>query len=144
MSDHTLFPSRYSPSRGKPRTAIPNIALVLGLTRVQIVGHEDAYTSHIKVKPSTPLRKVFAGWAELHKLNWRDYRYVLRSSPSTQQHRRVLAHSTPTSSFTHINCRFMYDGIRLQPDDGKVSFLPLTHPSVFPQDSETLDDWILR
>jgi hypothetical protein len=60
---------------------------------VQIVGHEDAYTSHIKVKPSTPLRKVFAGWAELHKLNWRDYRYVL--AIISQQHRRVLALLTP-------------------------------------------------
>ncbi|RSH90967.1 hypothetical protein EHS25_010143 [Saitozyma podzolica] len=55
---------------------------------IKIVGHEDAYTSHIKVKPSTPLRKVFAGWAELHKLNWRYY-------------------------------RFMYDGVRLHPDDDK-------------------------
>jgi hypothetical protein len=37
----------------------------------------------------------------------------------------------------------MYDGVRLHPDDDKVSFLPLTHPSVLPRDAGSLNPEVI-
>jgi hypothetical protein len=89
---------------------------------------------------------VFAGWAELHNLNWREYRYVLVlgiSPPpaawllhTVAPERVVLVLQSPVPCrLADIPCRFMYDGNRLHPTDAKVSLLPsLTR--------ETLGHWI--